>query len=262
MKKRILLGMSGGVDSSASAILLKEQGYEVIGLTMKLWEKEVSESGDTLVNPYIDDAKNVCNILGIEHYTADFSNEFKKCVIHNFIDVYNQAKTPNPCIECNKYIKFKLMYEKAKELGAEYIATGHYAKTEYSNEYSRYVIKRADSEKKDQSYVLYNISKDLVEKVIFPLGKFKEKSEIRKIVQKYDLKIAEKPESQEICFIPDNDYAKFILNRTNRRPMPGNIVNTKGEILGKHQGLIHYTIGQRKGLRNIISRAIVCNKTG
>ena len=241
--KKVLLGMSGGVDSSVSALLLKENGYEPIGMTLELF----AGSSCCNINTYID-AKNVCKLIGIPHFTYDCKEQFRKHVIQDFIECYSNCKTPNPCIECNKYMKFGYMWEKAKELDCNYIATGHYAKTEYSEKYGRWVLKKSKAGKKDQSYVLWNIPKELIEHVLFPLADFEDKEQIREIARKNNLKVANKPDSEDICFVPDGNYKKFLENNSDLKPKTGNIVNTKGEILGKHTGLYKYTIGQRKGL--------------
>ncbi len=241
--KRVMIGMSGGVDSSVAAFLLKNEGYEVIGATLELF----AGSSCCNIDTYID-AKNVCNQLGIPHFTFNYKDEFREHVINDFISCYANCKTPNPCIECNKYMKFGFMYEKAKELGCNYIATGHYAKTEYSEKYGRWVLKKSKSLKKDQSYVLWNIPKELIEHVLFPLADYEEKEEIRKIARDNNLKVANKPDSEDICFVPDGNYKKFLENNSDIKPKEGNIVDTKGKILGKHTGLYNYTIGQRKGL--------------
>lgn len=236
MKKKVLLGMSGGVDSSVSAILLQNQGYEVIGCTMTLWEQTIK------------DAKKVCEKLGIPHYTIDCKKEFEGKVVNKFIQEYQEARTPNPCVECNKYLKFGVFYQKARELGCEYIATGHYARIEFSKKYQQYVLKKSREEKKDQTYFLYTIAKEKLEHIIFPLQNYFNKEEIRKIAEENQLTVAQKKESQEICFIPDNDYQNFLKKHGNGIQQKGNIVLSNGEVLGQHQGFINYTIGQRKGL--------------
>ena len=241
--KKIMLGMSGGVDSSVSAILLKEKGFDVVGCTLELY----AGSSCCNINTYID-AKNVCKQIEIPHFTFDLKNEFKKYVIDDFIDCYKNEKTPNPCIECNKYMKFGFMYKKAKEMGINYIATGHYAKTEYSEKYKRWVLKKSNAGKKDQSYVLWNIPKELIEFVRFPLGDFNSKDEIREIARNHNLKVASKPDSEDICFIPDGNYKKFLEENSDIKQNPGDIVLKKGTVLGRHTGLHNYTIGQRKGL--------------
>ena len=239
---RVLLGMSGGVDSSVSAILLKEQGYDVIGMTLELY-------GGTCCNTdAVMGAKAICNSIGIPHFTYNLKDEFKCRVIDNFIDEYSNQRTPNPCIECNKYMKFGAMYEKAQEMGCDYIATGHYAKMEYSENYKQYVLKKAKNLKKDQSYVLYNMPRNLLGKVLFPLGDFESKEDVRKIAKQHSLEVASKPDSEDICFITDGNYKRFLEDNSDIKPMAGNIVNRQGEILGKHNGLYNYTIGQRKGL--------------
>ena len=251
MKKRVLLGMSGGVDSSVSAIILKEQGYEVIGATMKLWEDKNNpevESGCCSFSA-VNDAKRVCDQLGIPHYTLNCEDEFKTHVIDNFINCYKNAGTPNPCVECNKYLKFGAFYRKALELECDYIATGHYAKTEFSDKYNQYVLKMSDEKAKDQSYFLYGIPKEVLPKMLFPLKNMSSKEDVRKIARENNLQVADKKDSQEICFIPENDYGKFLEQNLEKLPPKGDIVlEGSNEILGKHKGVIYYTIGQRKGL--------------
>lgn len=241
MRKKVLLGMSGGVDSSVSALLLQEQGYEVIGVTMQLLDKENIES--------INDAKKVCQKLGIEHHVVDLKKVFKERVIENFICTYMCAKTPNPCVECNKYLKFGELFNIAKQFECDYIATGHYARIEYSNIYNQYVLAKSKSKLKDQTYFLYDIDKRILPNIIFPLSDFDDKNEIRKIAEERGLEIAQKKDSQEICFIENNNYIEFLQKQNPSKTIErGNIVLKNGKILGTHNGLIHYTIGQRKGI--------------
>ncbi len=240
MKEKVLLGMSGGVDSSVSAILLKKAGYEVIGCTMNLLDEPNEES--------IKDAKKVCEKLGIEHHVFDCKKEFRCHVIDTFVSEYENARTPNPCVECNQYLKFGIFYDRAKELGCKYVATGHYAKKEYSEKYKQYVLRKSNEEKKDQTYFLYTIPREKVEYILFPLQDNVSKDDTRALAEEYGLEIASKKDSQEICFIKDDDYQRFLKEHMQKQPQKGKIVLTTGEVLGSHDGLINYTIGQRKGL--------------
>ena len=235
--KKVLLGMSGGVDSSVSAILLKNAGYDVIGVTMHLYEGGCCNISSVM------DAKQVCKNLGIEHVILDYQKEFKDIVINDFIDEYSNCLTPNPCVICNKFFKFGLMYKKAKELGIDYIATGHYAKCEFDEKYNQ-----ANNLAKDQSYFLYYAPKDIIKDLLFPLGNFNSKDEVRKIAADNNLRVAHKPDSEDICFITNGNYKDFLEKNSSLKPNVGNIVTKTGEILGKHKGLYNYTIGQRKGL--------------
>lgn len=244
--KKVLLGMSGGVDSSVSAILLKEQGYDVIGITMKLFDNDYEDGCCNISSS--NDAKRVCDLLNIPHYVVNFTNRFSEYVIKDFISEYSNCRTPNPCIECNKYMKFGAMYEKSKELECFYIATGHYAKTEYSEKYNRWILKKSNAGRKDQSYVLWSIPKELLNHILFPLANFENKKRIREIAKQNNLKIADKPDSEDICFIPDGNYKKFLQSNSSLKQKKGNIINKEGKVLGQHFGLYNYTIGQRRGL--------------
>ena len=233
---RVLLGMSGGVDSSVAAYLLKKEGYEVIGVTMSLFNQT-----EEAKEKQLGDAKRVCEKLGIEHYVVDYQKEFKDIIIKDFINSYLNGKTPNPCVLCNKNFKFGTLWEKAKELNCEYIATGHYANVVDGN------IHRMDSSK-DQSYFLYQINKEIIPHILFPLNKFNNKEEIRNIAAKENLvEVADKKDSQDICFI-ESDYTKFLEENLDNIPDQGDFILTSGEVIGKHKGIIYYTIGQRKGL--------------
>lgn len=247
IKKRVVVGLSGGVDSSVAALLLKQAGYDVIGVTMILFDKENSDKacGSSSAT---NDAKQVADKLDIPFYTLDLRNEFKKYVIDYFANAYINGKTPNPCIACNKYLKFDLMLTKAKELyNADYIATGHYAKVKYNESTDRYYIAESITQAKDQTYVLYNMTQEQLKHTLMPLGNYT-KEQIRKIAEQNGFITANKKDSQEICFVEDNDYANFIAKNYHYTSVAGDFVDTKGNKYGKHKGIINYTIGQRRGL--------------
>lgn len=250
-KQRIVIGMSGGVDSSTAAALLKEQGYEVIGLTMRLWDGEEIDGefhdGTCCSLSAVEDARRVAYKLGIEYHVLDFRKDFEQYVIDYFVDSYQNAKTPNPCIACNKHLKFDAMLKKAKLLDADLIATGHYARIEERSD-GRYLLRRANCETKDQTYALYSLGQEQLKAIRMPLGELSGKDEVRRIAEKLGLPTASKPDSQEICFVPDNDYASFIERRLGIKSVPGNYVDGDGNVLGRHKGIINYTVGQRKGL--------------
>ncbi len=240
-QKTVVVGMSGGVDSSVAAYLLKEQGYNVIGVTMQIWQEE--ESGCCGLSA-IEDARCVANSLGIPHYVMNFRSEFKNNVIDYFIDEYLNGRTPNPCIACNRYVKWEALLNRSREIGADYIATGHYAQIEKLTN-GRYTLKR--TEVKDQTYALYNLTQEQLSHTLMPVGAYG-KDEIRQLAEKIDLRVANKPDSQDICFVPDGDYARFI-EKTLQTELPvGNFVSVDGDVLGTHKGITHYTVGQRKGL--------------
>lgn len=250
MSKKVVVGMSGGVDSSVTALILKEQGYDVIGVTMQIWQDEdpmdVSENGGCCGLSAVDDARRVAEIIGIPYYVMNFKKEFEKSVVEYFVKDYLEGRTPNPCIACNRYVKWEALLQRCLGMGADYIATGHYGKIA-KLENGRYAITKSASIAKDQSYVLYNLTQEELSHTIFPLSEM-EKDEVRKIAEDAGLPVAHKKDSQDICFVPDGDYASFIENRTGKRIEPGNFVDSAGNILGQHTGIIHYTIGQRKGL--------------
>ena len=246
--KKVMIGMSGGVDSSVAAFLLQKESLEVIGATMKLYNNGdidfVSEKTCCSLDDVLD-AKSVCARLGIRHYTLNMTDDFKKEVIERFISAYQNGFTPNPCIDCNRYMKFSKMLHKAQELDIDYVATGHYARIEKQGD--RYILKKAVDLSKDQSYVLYSLTQEQLKVTKFPLGNYT-KQQVREIAEENGFVNARKHESQDICFVPDGDYSKFIEYYTGKTYPCGDFVDMNGKRLGEHKGIIRYTIGQRRGL--------------
>lgn len=245
---KALIAMSGGVDSSVAAYLIRQQGMDAVGCTMKLYDNEdagVPKENTCCSLDDIEDARSVAYRLGMSYYVFNFKDDFKEKVIDNFICCYENGMTPNPCIECNRYLKFNKLMERAQIMECDYVVTGHYARIEKTPE--GYVLKKAVDDSKDQSYVLYSLTQEQLAHTLFPLGELT-KTQAREIAEKNGFINANKPDSQDICFVPDGDYAKVIRSYTGKDYPPGNYVSTSGEVLGTHKGIIHYTIGQRKGL--------------
>jgi tRNA-specific 2-thiouridylase len=248
-KTRVVVGMSGGVDSSAAAALLLEQGYDVVGITLKLWPQDcVSRAEDKCCGPQaVSDARSVCHKLGIPYYLIDEAEAFQKQVIGYFAEEYKAGRTPNPCVMCNEKLKFGALLDRARQLGGEFIATGHFARVEKSPDGSRMLLKKGRDARKDQSYFLFSLKQHQLARSLFPLGE-KTKQDTRQVARECELKTADKEESMEICFVPDNNYGNFLEKAKLAQRHLGDIVNLKGQVLGQHEGIEFYTIGQRKGL--------------
>lgn len=250
MAKKVLVGMSGGVDSSVAALLLKEQGYEVVGVTFSLWNPPVDSGlgfSTCCSQDDIADARRVCHAIGIPHYVFNYRELFEERVVTPFVESYRRGLTPNPCIDCNRFVKFSAFLQRAKELDFDYIATGHYGKVETDPATGRHRLYRSEQDRKDQSYVLYSLTQDQLSYLLLPLWGY-EKEEVRATAAEHGLPTAQKPDSQDICFVPDGDFAGFLERYAGQEPKPGAFLDESGAVIGEHRGSWRFTIGQRRGL--------------
>jgi len=249
-RKRVLIGMSGGVDSAAAAVLLQQAGYEAVGCTLRLYKNEDigrEQEGGCCSLEDVEDARSVALRLGMDFFVFNFSDLFRRCVMDDFVSGYRTGRTPNPCIQCNRYIKFDALLRRADELGIDYIATGHYARVSYSGELGRWQLLRGRDRRKDQSYVLYPLTQGQLQRLLLPVGEY-DKAAVRALAEARGLVNAHKPDSQDICFVPDGDYGAFLERYGGLPLVPGDFVDTSGRVLGRHRGLERYTTGQRRGL--------------
>lgn len=248
MSKKALIAMSGGVDSSIAAKLMKDAGYECIGCTMKLYDNDdigISKGHTCCSLDDVEDARKVAEANDMPYYVLNFKDGFNECVIKRFVDAYEAGRTPNPCIDCNRFMKFDKLFKKAEEFGCDYVVTGHYARIEEKD--GKFVLKKGLDETKDQSYVLYSMTQEQLKHTLFPIGNIK-KTEVRGLAEENLFVNANKPDSQDICFVPDGDYAAFLKRYTGKKYKIGDFIDCEGNVLGEHKGIVNYTIGQRKGL--------------